>query len=130
MGFGAIGQVPSAQPRHYQLLDSGPDLLKYYRLRQVALDGTETLGPVVAVRADPATAALAAYPSPATALLTVRGPVGTSFRLADQAGRRVGGATITAARSPQLDVRSLPAGVYFVQDAATGNSIRFVKANQ
>lgn len=102
--FQVIGQVQgagtSAQARQYQLLDSAPDLLNYYRLRQVDLDGTETLSPVITVRADPEKAVLAAYPSPATDLLTVRGPVGTTFIIIDQAGRRVGGATITAERLP------------------------------
>lgn len=130
--FWAIGQVASAgtstQARQYQLLDCAPDLLNYYRLRQVDLDGTEAFSPVVVVRANPDETVLAAYPNPATDLLTVRGPVGTSFIVVDQAGRRVGSATITEARLPQLDVRSWPVGLYFLQDVVTGKRAKFTKA--
>lgn len=130
--FQTIGQVQSmgnsTQIKSYQLLDSAPDLLNYYRLRQVDLDGTKTFSPVVAVRVLPNEAVLAAYPSPATEWLTVAGPVGTVFTVVDQSGRRVGGGTITAARLPQLDVSNLPVGLYVVQDAATGKRTKFMKA--
>jgi hypothetical protein len=130
--FRAIGEVKSAgtsaQARQYQLLDSAPGLRNYYRLRQVDLDGTETFSPVVTVQADPEKAVLTVYPNPATDLLTVRGPVGTAFTVLDQTGRRVGGAVITEARLPQLDVHSWPVGLYFVQDVATGKRAKFVKA--
>jgi len=48
--YQAIGQVPAAGNTHsltnYTFVDDGPLAVVYYRLRQVDLDGSETLGPV------------------------------------------------------------------------------------
>ncbi|MVN75807.1 T9SS type A sorting domain-containing protein [Hymenobacter sp. HMF4947] len=129
--FRALGQVQSAgtstQARHYQFVDATPARLSYYRLRQVDQDGTATYGPVVVLATEPQSAALAAYPSPATETLTVTGPAGAHFVVLDQLGRQVQHVDMVL-NQQQIDVRNLPAGSYFLQDAATGKSTRFIKA--
>ena len=132
--FRAIGRVQAvgttAQARSYQFVDveTTPAAQRYYRLRQLDHDGTATFSPVVAVRAEAVAARLLAYPSPTVGPLTVAGAAGCDFIVLDQLGRPVRRATTTPSQ-PQLDVSSLPAGLYFVQDAATGQRVKFLKAN-
>lgn len=126
--FEALGRVAgagtSAQARHYQFRDAAPLALGYYRLRQVDADGTSSFSPVVAVRAsEPAT--LQAYPSPAAATLTLSCPGGSSLDLYDQQGRLL---RRLAAGPQQLDVSTLPAGLYVLHEASTGQRLRFEKA--
>ncbi len=47
---------------------------RYYRLRQIDLDGTVAYSPIVAVSATEA-ATITAYPNPATSAVTLRGPL-------------------------------------------------------
>ncbi len=131
--FQAIGRVQCAgtttQAHNYQFTDAtATATTSYYRLRQLDLDGTETFSPVVAVQGEALTARLSAYPSPATDQLTIAGGAGTQFTILDQLGRPVQ-RTSTSVGRPQLDVRSLPSGLYFLQDDATGQRAKFLKAN-
>jgi hypothetical protein len=130
--FRALGQVKSAgnslEARRYQFVDATPGELRYYRLRQVDLDGRESFSPVVAVQPEPRSARLAAYPSPATGILTVSGAAGTRVSIYDRMGHHVQTAEISLAQVQQVDVRSLPNGVYFVHNATTGERTKFVKA--
>jgi hypothetical protein len=129
--FRAIGQVKgagsSSQLRQYQFVDANPKAVSYYRLRQVDADGKEEFSPIVAVKSVLKTAELAAYPSPAAELLTVTGSTGTSLAVFNQFGQRMQEAKMTLEPRQQLDVRSLPNGVYFLKDLSTGQSTRFVK---
>jgi hypothetical protein len=52
--------------RRKEVVDALPSGLRYYRLRQVDLDGHESFSPVLAVQAAPPSSTLVAYPSPAT----------------------------------------------------------------
>ncbi|MDO7854202.1 T9SS type A sorting domain-containing protein [Hymenobacter convexus] len=130
--FYAIGQVKGAgssnQSHQYRFVDAAPKPMSYYRLRQVDADGKETFSPIVVVKSDIKTTELAAYPSPAAEMLTVAGAAGTSFGVFNQFGQKVQEAKVTLELGQQLDVRSLPNGVYFLRDMATGQSTRFVKA--
>lgn len=131
--FQALGQVKSVgtstQAHRYQFVDATAAGLSYYRLRQVDLDGQESFSPVVAVRTELQRASLAAYPSPATGILTVTGQAGTHVSIVNQLGHEVQRAEISVAQVQQLDVRSLPNGIYFVRNAATGERTKFVKTN-
>ena len=132
IGFAAIGQVPctgtSSQTQAYQFVDASPAARSYYRLRQLDRDGTVTFSPVVAVEwATPATA-LRAYPSPTAGPLRVAGAVGTQFSIFDHLGHLVQRTHATENLAP-LDVHALPSGLYFVQDDATGQRTKFLKAN-
>jgi hypothetical protein len=132
--FRSIGQVPAGgtttQARAYQYLDAeaAPAARHYYRLRQVDLDGTATYSPVVAVQAGELAPRLLAYPSPTTGPLTVAGAAGRDFIILDKLGRPVRRATASPGQLG-LDVSGLPAGLYFLQDAASGQRARFLKAD-
>jgi len=132
--FQAIGRVQcvgtTTQAHTYQFVDASaaPGVRSYYRLRQLDLDGTATFSPVVAVQRAALATRLVAYPSPATDQLTVEGSAGTAFMIIDQTGRLVQRASL-GSEQPRLDVRSLPGGLYFLQDEATGQRTKFVKAD-
>lgn len=130
-GFQALSLVKgagtSAQGHQYQYTDATPGGLRYYRLRQVDTDGKESFSPVVAVKAE--LTALVAYPSVATETLTIAGAPNLHLRIFDQMGQQVQVADLVSTQSPQVDVRGLPSGVYFLRDAATGQSTRFIKSN-
>lgn len=130
-GYSSLGQVKSAgsstQARTYQFVDTHAAGLQYYRLRLVDLDGTESFSPVATVDAG-LLAKLAAYPTLATTTINITGPVGMHLGLFDQQGQQVQVADIASAQPQQLDVSRLPGGVYFLRDAATGHSTRFIKS--
>ena len=134
--FYAIGQVKgagnSSQAREYRFVDANPNASSYYRLRQVDADGKEAFSPIVMVKSDIKSTSksteLVAYPSPAAEMLTVAGTAGTTFGVFNQFGQKVQEAKLTLESRQQLDVRSLPNGVYFLRDLTTGQSTRFVKA--
>ena len=121
------GSGTSGQSHQYQFVDATPGGLRYYRLRQIDMDGNESFSPVVAVQAE--LTALVAYPSVATETLTIAGSTSLRFGIFNQMGQQVQVADISVAPSPQVDVRSLPSGVYFLRDAATGQSTRFIKSS-
>lgn len=130
--FRSLGRVLGAgtttQRTEYRFVDAHPVALSYYRLRQVDRDGTTSFSPIVAVKAALINQPLAIYPSPATEAVTVAAAPGTRFAVFDQLGRQLLAGEVSAGASPVLNVRTLPGGVYFVRDLATGNGTRFVKA--
>jgi hypothetical protein len=129
--FRSLGQVKcagnSTQKQAYQFTDAAAAGLHYYRLRQVDMDGTESFSPVVTVDAG-LLAGLTVYPTLATHTLNITGPAGTHLNVFNQQGKHVHAADIAASQQQQLDVSGLPGGVYFLRDAATGLTARFVKA--
>jgi hypothetical protein len=131
-GYSSLGQVKcagtSVQARSYQFVDAHAMGLRYYRLRQVDATGTETFSPVVAADAG-LLAGLTVFPTLATSVLNVAGRTGTHFAVFDQQGQQVQVADISGSQRQQLDVSSLPGGIYFLRDAATGQSARFIKSS-
>jgi hypothetical protein len=131
-GYSSLGQVKSAgtsaQAHTYQFVDAHATGLHYYRLRQVDASGAETFSPVVTVDAG-LLARLTAYPTLATNVVNVTGRAGTHLTIFDQQGQQVQVADIAASQRQQLDVSHLPGGVYFLRDAATGQSTRFIKSS-
>ena len=130
--YSSLGQVKSAgtstQAHSYQFVDAHATGLHYYRLRQVDATGTETFSPVVTVDAG-LLASLSAYPTLATSVVNVTGRAGTHLSVFDQQGQLVQVADIATTQRQQLDVSRLPGGVYFLRDAATGQSTRFIKSS-
>ena len=130
--FTELGRVAgagsSSQTHRYQFVDATPGPVNYYRLRQADASGEVHYSPVLAVRAALGTG-LVAYPSPATTTLVVASPVETRLSLFDQQGRLLLQTTLAAGQQP-LDVSALPSGIYYLRDAATGQSTRFVKAGE
>lgn len=127
--FQPLGQVAaagsSAQARRYAFTDPAPSARNYYRLRQVDRDGQLAFSPVIAVQEVGLN--LQAYPSPASDALTVTGAVGALLVVLNQQGQPVQQLTLTTC-AQQLSLGSLPEGLYWIRDVATGQRTRFVKA--
>ncbi|GAB3850074.1 hypothetical protein GCM10028822_14970 [Hymenobacter terrigena] len=106
---------------------------RYYRLRQVDLDGTTNYSPVVALSHTTATTAPAtaeAYPNPFTDQLSVAlpgtiEPQATTVTLLSLAGRPVFATKLALGAAPQAlaGLPELPAGVYVLRLATAGGSI-------
>jgi hypothetical protein len=130
--YSSLGQVKSAGTsalaHTYQFVDAHATGIHYYRLRQVDATGAETFSPVVTVDAG-LVASLTAYPTLATNIVNVTSRTGTHLTIFDQQGQQVQAADIAANQAQQLDVSRLPGGVYFLRDAATGQSARFIKSS-
>lgn len=126
-GFVAVGTVAaagsSATPHRYTLRDAAAPTrtTSYYRLRQIDLDGTETLSPVVALAATEATAGFALYPNPAPAgavTLSFDSPVaeGTTVVIYSPVGQVLRRQPVSAAAEQPATVSTagLPVGIYHV----------------
>jgi len=131
-GYSSLGQVKcagtSTQAHQYQFVDTHATGLHYYRLRQVDAAGAETFSPVVTVVAG-LVASLTAYPTVATDVVHVTGLSGTQLHILDERGQQVQTALLATNQPQPLDVSSLPGGVYFLRDEATGHSLRFIKSS-
>ena len=125
-GFAAIGRVAaagtSATGHAYSLRDATAPTraTSYYRLRQVDLDGTETLSPVVALAGSDDTATgFALYPNPApagTVGLRLRAPVaeGTTLVVYSTVGQVLRRQAVSSGPTPTLSTEGLPTGMYHV----------------
>lgn len=127
--FAEIGRVAGAgstsQGRSYQFTDAAPSPVGYYRLRQVDTDGQVHYSPLVVVQAAPASH-LTAYPNPATSTLFVTSPSEVHLTLFNSQGQPLRRYELTAGQQT-LEISNLPAGIYYLRDAATGQSTQFVK---
>lgn len=121
----------TTQPTAYAALDKTAPLARlYYRLRQVDLDGTFAYSPVVTVAGSGASVELVLYPNPATDRLTATLPAseGRTYRVLNSVGQVLAHGSAALA-DPVVDVRSLPAGTYFLElrTEAGQQTRRFVK---
>ena len=124
----------TTQPTAYAALDkTAPAAQLYYRLRQVDLDGTVAYSSVVAVAGtsklgEPAELVL--YPNPTTDRLVATMPAaeGRTYRVLNSLGQVLTHGSAAAA-NPTVEVRQLPAGIYFLElRSETGQQTRrFVK---
>jgi len=109
----------SATPRQYQARDARPLAgTRYYRLRQLDLDGTAAYSPVVSVSAT--ATGLAAYPNPAAGTVHLSGPLAPGatarVRLLDATGRCVASLVGPAGQAAfELPLAGVPAGLYLVE---------------
>lgn len=116
---GLLAAGNSVTPRQYQVRDARPLAgTRYYRLRQLDLDGTATYSPVVSVSA--AATALAAYPNPATGTVQLSGPLAPGatarVRLLASTGRCVASLAGPAGQAAfELPLARVPAGLYLVE---------------
>ena len=124
---GLLGAGNSLTPRQYQARDARPLAgTRYYRLRQLDLDGTATYSPVVSVSA--AARGLAAYPNPATGTVHLSGPLAPGaparVRLLDATGRCVASLAGPAGQATcELPLAGVPAGLYLVEwDGGAGRA--------
>lgn len=115
----------SSTARQYQARDARPLAgTRYYRLRQLDLDGSEKFSPVVSVTAT--AAGLAAYPNPAAGLVHLSGPLASGatarVRLLDATGRHVAQLAGPAGQAAfDLPLAGVAPGFYVVEwDGGTG----------
>ncbi len=130
--FSKIGTVPSVQNNSsgtYSFTDQSPAPGKnYYRIKEIDKDGTFTYSSVVVVNNTEA-APLTIWPNPATASVFITLPrtmIGRNVvvNLQNASGVTLLRKTVTAAgENIQLDVQSLPAGIYFTRLEAGGQLI-------
>lgn len=128
--FEGIGMIPakgdSKRLATYTFTD--PDHLSwphvYYRLRMVDRDGSFTYSPIVKASRTPASNPFFVYPNPASDMVTITIPGYNGavpvFRITDLTGR-----VMLEAAGPRLDLRSLPAGLYFIKPE--GNNLPAAK---
>ena len=119
----------SASTHQYATLDAR--LLagtRYYRLRQIDLDGTVAYSPTIAVNAAEA-ATITAYPNPATGTVTLRGPLAegatAQVQLLDATGRCVAQHTSLAGQATfDLPLAGVRPGLYLVEWVAGATHCR------
>jgi hypothetical protein len=104
----------SSAPRSYEARDLRPLFgTRYYRLRQVDLNGTVAFSPLVSVTAQEA--ALALYPNPTEGHLQVLGPASAGrLRILDLAGREVARFALTTGPG-EINLSGLRPGLYQVE---------------
>ena len=113
----------SASAHHYAALDARPLVgTRYYRLRQLDLDGRVAYSPIATVSATELPT-LTAFPNPAAGSATLRGPLATGataqVRLLDATGRCVAHFTgPTGQATLDLPLAGVPAGLYLVEWAS------------
>ncbi|MBD2724019.1 T9SS type A sorting domain-containing protein [Hymenobacter armeniacus] len=134
--FATVAELPAAgrsvSPRAYEYFDASAAAaaVRYYRLRQVDLDGTVAYSPVVVLRRSVASAPATAeaYPNPFTQALSVAlpgsaEPQAVAVSLTTLAGRPVYAAKLDLGAAPQAlaALPELAAGVYVLRlTTATG----------
>jgi hypothetical protein len=134
--FSKIGAVnvtnSSTGQKNYQFLHTNPSLVKgnYYRIKQVDVDGRSTYSPLRLVTFD-AKLLLTIAPNPASDFIKVYSSSQESIivTLFDNSGKKVLSKTITNGNG-QIDIRSLPNGVYTAvtnEKDNKGETIKIVK---
>jgi hypothetical protein len=112
-------------PASYTFTDAAaPATTAYYRLRQLDANGTATYSPVVVVAGSGPTAGLTAWPVPTRQTLMVRYTDPTAelrLQLRDATGRVV--QQLRFRQQTQLDVSTLPAGIYYLQANGEGDQL-------
>lgn len=129
LGFVASAATNSSKPQSYRFVDveAGKAGNRYYRLRQVDLDGKISLSIVRVVNfggsATSTVATLLAFPNPFTDKLTVSvagaGQGTATLRLTDLAGRTIRSQQVTlqgaSSEIPVSNISELKAGIYMMQ---------------
>lgn len=138
LGFLASNNPNSNTPHSYQYRDvtAGKQGIRYYRLRQLDLDGTESfIGPRAVTFGDVAQTSLQGYPSPFSseinlALQTTTAGLAT-VTVTDGVGRQVRTwqPTLAAGASSLrlADLQNMPAGLYIVQVRYTDGQTQRLK---
>ncbi|MFC6223611.1 choice-of-anchor D domain-containing protein [Hymenobacter artigasi] len=119
-------QGSSTRPTAYGTLDkAAPAALLYYRLRQVDLDGTSALSPVVTVLgAGQQAAKVPLYPNPAHSRISFIAAAATPYRVLNQLGQPLLHGT-TEAGTASIGLEALPTGLYFLElQTATGRTVQ------
>lgn len=138
--FLEIAQIEGAgttdEPTFYDFIDRSPmDVVNYYRLKQVDIDGLFSYTGMVEVKFEELKAFdLTIYPNPTTdiAYLKLHSVEKEDFhyQLVDQSGKRMTSGQIlglTSQEEIQLDLTEFPAGVYYLQLVGPSGEVQYVK---
>ncbi|MBX2845255.1 MAG: T9SS type A sorting domain-containing protein [Saprospiraceae bacterium] len=112
VGFSAVAQS-------YEFVDVAPSLSAYYRLQIVDFDGYTEYSDIIFIEQE-TLAELRVWPNPARDVLSVAGSV-SEVEVLDVRGRVL----ITSNDAQNIDVSSLPRGLYFLR--IDGQTLKFVK---
>ncbi len=109
------GNHTAGSPSRYQFTDNDFSTSAYYRLTQVDNDGVQRqYNELIRYVAFAGTANLAVYPNPARDNLTISGVLAHSdVKITDSFGRSVLAVKAGGTNELQINVSSLPAGVYY-----------------
>ncbi|THH37575.1 lamin tail domain-containing protein [Neolewinella litorea] len=122
--FREIGRVPAGNGRYF-FVDYAPfPGQNIYRLRQLDTDGQETVFGPRLVRLDSGTVRV--YPNPTSGKLFLSGEIEPD---AVASVHRPDGRRVLSFRGGAVNVRALPAGVYYlrIRRASSSESFRFIK---
>ncbi|MBL7817665.1 MAG: T9SS type A sorting domain-containing protein [Saprospiraceae bacterium] len=103
--------------------ETSPTFLTYYRLRQIDIDGKETLSKVISIENKGSKDKLLVYPNPASSVLNFKSPTPHSeYQVINLFGQVILRGTAT---TPNVDVSALPKGSYVLKIGA--EQVTFVK---
>ncbi len=124
--FNSIGSVKSygnsTDPQSYKFVHPNPSAgVHYYRLKQVDLDGKHKYSKTISINIDSDEISL--FPNPTTGIVEIQGKNAEqpTIRLTDHIGRFI--KTQKLSDSRQIDLGSLPNGIYFVEILTDTQSI-------
>ncbi len=123
-----INTVPAkGVASNYSYTDKNPlDGISYYRIRENAVNGTNTFSPVVKVVFND-NGIISLYPNPAKNTVTVKGlnkNINAVIKITDMQGREISSQNFTQSSSAILNIRALAQGTYFVQVAQQDKIVR------
>ncbi len=112
---------------NYSYTDKNPlDGINYYRIRENAINGTNTFSPVVKVVFND-NGVISLYPNPANNTVTIKGlnkNINAVIKITDMQGREISSQNFTQSSSATLNIRALAQGTYFVQVAQQDKIVR------
>ena len=117
---------------NYSYTDKNPlSGISYYRIRENAVNGTNTFSPVVKVVFND-NGVISLYPNPAKNTVTIKGlnkSITATIRITDMNGREISKQTFTQISSATLNIRALAQGSYFVLVEENGKvtKLRMIK---
>lgn len=120
--FSTVGTVAAQNLAAYSFQDNalnGANMIVYYRLKMVDIDGRATFSKIVSVRLDNIVKATLIYPNPTTNVVTIKLlqhlRSNSILKITDAIGRTVMQKNIAATQNViPLNVQALAAGKYFV----------------
>ncbi len=104
----------SSTYQYPEVVDSKPSqTTKYYRLKQVDLDGEYTYFQTIAAHCPLSATSVSLYPNPTAEDLHIQGAqTGVSWEILDITGRRIRTGTINDRPLQSISILGLPAGIY------------------
>ena len=125
--FETIALIPAQELMNYQYLDETVKGNSYYRIVAIDNDGKTTVSAVVVAIANAENnPAISIFPNPTANYLVVTTSGAASFKVINSLGKTVSvPINILSSNKTQLNVASLPSGVYYLVSSL--NKISFIK---